>query len=76
MNSEIENKPKKMQDFVWNLSSNTVCLKHHVDGIREAASFAFDRVFGAQDATIDIFETMVDRVVCGVMDMFNGTVFW
>ncbi|KAK8966075.1 Kinesin-like protein NACK1 [Platanthera guangdongensis] len=61
--------PEESETSPWRISGNTISLSNH------SSKFEFDRVFGEDCKTVDIFGSRTKEIVASVVRGFNGTVF-
>ncbi|KAG0482418.1 hypothetical protein HPP92_010502 [Vanilla planifolia] len=61
--------PEESQTSPWRISENSIFLANR------SAVFEFDRVFGEDCKTFEIFDTRAKDIVASVVRGFNGTVF-
>ncbi|PKU85517.1 Kinesin-like protein NACK1 [Dendrobium catenatum] len=61
--------PEESKTSPWRISGNSVYLHN------QPTKFDFDRVFGEDSKTVDIFEARTKEIVASVVRGFNGTVF-
>eukprot|EP01018_Ginkgo_biloba_P035560 Gb_12655 [translate_table: standard] len=62
-------KQEAVKGIPWKITGNTICLSN------QGPKFEFDRVFGEDSKTVDIYEARTKDIVAAAVRGFNGTVF-
>ncbi|XP_038975024.1 kinesin-like protein KIN-7I [Phoenix dactylifera] len=61
--------PEDAKNTPWRISSNSIHLAN------QSTKFEFDRIFGEDCMTLDVYEARTKDIVASVVRGFNGTVF-
>ncbi|KAG0571893.1 hypothetical protein KC19_VG051600 [Ceratodon purpureus] len=59
----------------WKLGSNSIALCNPSGAIVPGQSYVFDKVFGSETSTLEIYETHTKDIIASAVAGFNGTVF-
>ncbi|OAE29967.1 hypothetical protein AXG93_669s1160 [Marchantia polymorpha subsp. ruderalis] len=67
------NKQEASKGTPWKLTSNTITLNSGSN--TSGQTFTFDRVFGTDSKTADIYDAHTKRIISSTVQGFNGTIF-